>query len=636
MSGICGWVGEPSGDAQGVLAAMAARFAWQREGSRATRVGTRAALAAAGPRGTATIVDVGSRWIALAGHPFWRADNGAARDLDAIARRIGEAYSAGDTAFLDELAGDFALAIVDDRQGAALLAIDRIGVRNLVHQQTGTTLVFGASADVVAAHPKAKATIDPQSLYDYVYFHMVPGPATIYRERARLAPAHCLLFDGTRTSVHRYWTLRFDEHRDGEVADFKPAFRAALNEGVAQFADGERCATFLSGGTDSSTIAGLLGVVSGKPANTYSIGFDAAGYDEMEYARIAARHFATEHHEYYVTPDDVERAVPLIADAYDQPFGNASAVPTYYCAKRAAEDGVTRMLGGDGGDELFGGNDRYAKQYRLSLLERTPQPARALFAAAVSALPGANVFALVRRAKSYIQQASLPMPARYESYNLLERLGPAHVFRPDFLAQVNTAHPLARLRATYGATNAQSLINRMLALDIEFTLFDNDLPKVTRTCEIAGVDVAFPLLHDAVVDFSTTLPPRFKLRGTTLRYFFKQALSDFLPAETIAKTKHGFGLPTGVWLRDIPRLRDMAGDAIASLRSRAIFRDELLDELVTRRLAEHAGYYGTLAWVLMMLEMWFRARPDTASRPHLVDAGAAPDHLDNPRRSAAA
>ncbi len=136
---------------------------------------------------------------------------------------------------------------------------------------------------------------------------------------------------------------------------------------------------------------------------------------------------------------------------------------------------------------------------------------------------------------------------------------------------------------------------------------DNDLPKVTRTCDIAGVDVAFPLLHESIVDFSTTLPPSFKLRGTRLRYFFKEALRDFLPSETIAKKKHGFGLPAGLWLRDHAPLRELAGDSLASLRRRGIFRGELFDTLITHRLHDHPGYYGTLVWVLMMLELWFEA-----------------------------
>ncbi len=442
---------------------------------------------------------------------------------------------------------------------------------------------------------------------------MIPGPATVYRQHVRLRAGHALRYAANRAIVHRYWQPRFTEPARGTVADFKPAFRAAIDAGVASVADGANCGAFLSGGTDSSTIAGLLGAITGAPARTYSIGFSATGYDEMEYARITARHFGTAHHEYYVTPDDVVAAIPLIASAYDQPFGNASAVPTYYCARMAQADGVTRMLAGDGGDELFGGNTRYAKQYQLALYQRIPGALRRLLEPAVLGVPGVASVPILRKVHSYVGQARLPMPARYDTYNLLTRLGPENVFDREFLAGVDPAAPLALLGGEYADAQAQSLINRLLALDLRFTLADNDLPKVTRTCDLAGVDVAFPLLHEAVVDLSVMLPSSFKVRGNRLRYFFKEALRDFLPEATIAKQKHGFGLPAGLWLRDHPKLREMGGDALTSLRSRHIFRAGLLDDLLSTRLTEHAPYYGTLTWVLMMLEMWFRAHVDTAS-----------------------
>ena len=536
-----------------------------------------------------------------------------------IRRGVAAAWLRQGDEFLARIAGDFALALVDESTGRVLLAIDRIGVRNIVFQSDADNMIFGATSDVIGAHPHSRCTIAPQAIYDYVYFHMVPGPQTIYKEHARLLPAHFALFEDGRVKTHSYWTLRFVEDRRGTIADFKPSFLEALRAGVGAYADHKRCGAFLSGGTDSSTVSGLLGEVMDSQPQTYSIGFDAAGYDEMEFARIAARHFKADHHESYVTPSDVATALPLIAAAYDQPFGNASAIPTYYCARRAGEDGIERMLGGDGGDELFGGNDRYARQSRLALYDRLPSVVRRLLSSALFGLRGASHVPLLRRARSYVQQASLPMPARYESYNLLERLGPENVFAMEFLMQVDSGIPIARLTQAYDGAHAEALINRMLALDVKFTLADNDLPKVTRTCEIAGVDVAFPLLHDAVVDFSSTLPPDFKLRGTRLRYFFKEALRDFLPQAIIEKQKHGFGLPTGVWLRDDARLRQMAGDALASLRERHIFNDTLLNELMSRRLQEHAGYFGTLVWVLMMLEMWF----ETHAAPGAKISGAS-------------
>jgi asparagine synthase (glutamine-hydrolysing) len=200
------------------------------------------------------------------------------------------------------------------------------------------------------------------------------------------------------------------------------------------------------------------------------------------------------------------------------------------------------------------------------------------------------------------------MPARYDDYNLLERLGAAKVFTREFLGAVDPELPAAEVARSYGETEAGSLINHMLALDFKYTLADNDLPKVARSCELAGLEVRFPLLSDAVVAFSASLAPDLKLRRTQLRYFFKQALRGFLPQATIDKRKHGFGLPFGPWLRTHRALRQFAWDSLEALKKRRLVRPEFVDELGAARIGEHADYYGTMVWVLVMLEQWFSRR----------------------------
>jgi asparagine synthase (glutamine-hydrolysing) len=274
----------------------------------------------------------------------------------------------------------------------------------------------------------------------------------------------------------------------------------------------------------------------------------------------------------------------------------------------AKADGVQRLFGGDGGDELFGGNERYAKQHVFELYERVPRLVRkALLEPAVFNFPGGERVRLLRKARSYIEQASLGMPARLETYNLLGRYGPQQVFTDDFLAAADIGNPIATLERNYGRSEARSLINRMLALDLQITLADNDLPKVMKACELAGVEVAFPFLNDQVVAFSARLTPQQKLNGTQLRWFFKEALRGFLPDAIISKQKHGFGLPFGVWLQQHQALQQLAADSLSDLKSRKVVRGEFIEQLVGTHLKEHAGYHGTMVWVLMMLEQWFRA-----------------------------
>jgi asparagine synthase (glutamine-hydrolysing) len=204
------------------------------------------------------------------------------------------------------------------------------------------------------------------------------------------------------------------------------------------------------------------------------------------------------------------------------------------------------------------------------------------------------------------------MPARLETYNLLERYGHEQVFTREFLEHADADQPLRLLTETYGGTEAQSLINRMLALDWKFTLADNDLPKVVKACELAGMEVMFPFLNDEMVAFSARLAPRLKLKGTRLRYFFKEALrGTLLPDEIINKQKHGFGLPFGVWLKDHKPLRDLAFESLIDLKSRDFISAQFIDKLLDEHLDKHAGYHGTMVWVLMMLEQWHRQRGKT-------------------------
>jgi asparagine synthase (glutamine-hydrolysing) len=557
-----------------------------------------------------------SLWVS--GRPRFDMNQPAGAEL-LDSRTLLAAYLLHGLALPQHLSGTFAFAIADPRQDRLLLAIDRLGIETLCFAVAGDFLHFGSRADVVAmakasnSGERVSASLDKQALFNYLYYHCIPTPDTVYRGVKRLLPGHRLVFSDGRVTVEPYWSPEYDADSSAALPALEQRFLATVKASVGRSIEGARQpGCFLSGGTDSSTVAGFLGAVTGAPAKTYSIGFDAKGFDEMSYARIASKHFGTEHHEYYITPADLVTGIPRIAAACDQPFGNSSVLPTYYCAQIAAADGVDRMLGGDGGDELFGGNTRYAKQRVFDYFDRAPM---ALQKAALASLAPRiwEAVPLVKKARSYVRQASVRMPDRMQTYNLVSRIGADVIFEPDFLAAVDQDAPIKAMRAWYERAKTDSLVNRMLAFDLKYTLTDNDLPKVAIGCGTAGVDVAFPFLDDAVVSFSEKLDPALKLRGFKLRWFFKHALREFLPAETLTKSKHGFGLPFGIWLGSDKALKALAFENLDSLKTRGIVRSDFIDRLRADLLSNHATYYGELVWVLIMLEQWLQAHaPDTA------------------------
>jgi asparagine synthase (glutamine-hydrolysing) len=525
----------------------------------------------------------------------------SAQGAAAAWREEASGHSPVDTA--NAAKGDFAVFIDDSTSGGnTFAAVDRFGIQTLCYRADGTVLRAAQRAVDLALSPD---DIDPQAILDYLYFHVIPSPRTFFRGVSRLPPASIVHLTESRCVVEPYWRPRF-EVREASFEAKRARFLNLLAQAVESGLDGTRPACFLSGGTDSSTVAGMIRQVTGRAPATYSIGFEAEGYDEMAYARLAARHFGTEHHEHYITPEDLIQLIPQVAAHQDQPFGNSSLLPAHFCALKARADGVTQLLAGDGGDELFGGNSRYATQRIFSWYDGVPRPLRTALLEPLARGGRLDGVPIAGKTMSYVRQASVPMPKRLQTYNLLHRLGPAEVLSQDLLAQVKLDDPEAKEHSVWNESEGASFLNRMLAFDWRYTLAENDLPKVRMATELAGVRASYPMLDQDLAEFSMTLPDADKLKGLRLRWFFKEALRGFLPDEIIAKKKQGFGLPFGVWMVRHNGLKAMASDSIRSLGERRILKLGFAEKLLDQLLPQHPGYYGSIAWVLTMLEQWLR------------------------------
>lgn len=587
-------------------------------------VATRRGLQAFGPGTHRRYAHAAGLMAAYCGHPRW-ADKclGEQAQEEGFARSLIQGFRERGVALLDVLEGDFCIAVIGQQQAAGLVAIDRMGICGLYHAIVGQQLHFGTRLARLFVSKEVPQAVDPQALFNYVYFHVIPSPRTIYRNIQKLEPAQYLAWDAGKLQISTYWQPSFAPPSDKfDRERLARGVRDSIEQAVGRCDEGGSTGAFLSGGLDSSTVSGMLARARGGPIPTFSIGFQEHGYDELPYARIAARHFGTNAFEHYVSIGDIEHAVPLMAAFFDEPFGNSSAIPAYICARVAREHGTRALLAGDGGDELFAGNERYARQKLFELYAYAPPwfRARVLEPWLGKDRAPQRLWPL-RKLQRYIEQAATPLPARLEAHNLMHSLSIDKVFDHGLADDIDASEPLRELDRRYHSIQANDALDRMLFLDWKITLADNDLRKVNGACAVAGVDVRYPMLDEGVVGVSTRIPAAEKLKRFKLRAFYKSAFQDFLPREIIEKPKHGFGLPFGQWLTASPRLSELIDDTLTDLKKRGLFAATFVEEVRQSHRDRHAAYFGTQLWVLFMLEQWWQHRGESETAAACLDGG---------------
>lgn len=511
------------------------------------------------------------------------------------------------------LKNNFSLIIIDKATNEVTTLIDKFGIDHLFYTEiNGAIIISNCLASLVAASPQSPA-ISNQAIYNFIDSHVIPSPLTLYENIYKLEPSQSISFTKTHTRKDIYWLPDFNETMPRNISELEEETRLALSRAVNNCGINNTTAAFLSGGLDSSTVIGYMARNNpDKKITTYTMGFEEAGYDETEYARIAARHFGTSLKSYYVTPDDVADAFSNVISACDEPFGNSSIIPAYLCAKFANNEGITTMLAGDGGDELFAGNERYAKQQVFEHYNKLPSIIKKRIIEPL--LLNSSHYTKMQpfaKAKSYVEQATTPMPDRMERYNFINHFNAGTIFDLEFLKSVDQTLPMQQKREVYQRPGNATMLNRMLYMDWKFTLADNDLIKVNTACQLAGVKALYPMLDDNLVETSTRIPSSLKMRNGQLRSFYKASLKGFLPDEIIHKKKHGFGLPFGEWLKKSPKLQAQMYDNLASLKKRHYIAPAFIDNIIhTHKTQAAASYYGTMVWILAALEEWLASRKD--------------------------
>ncbi|MGI9492944.1 MAG: asparagine synthetase B family protein [Geminicoccaceae bacterium] len=457
--------------------------------------------------------------------------------------------------------------------------------------------------------------LSPNAIYHHLNFTYIPTPYTIYENVRKVPPGTRLTSDRHGVRLERYWQPSYPADLDGSEDLLADQLQESLISVIGcHTAPGHHPACFLSGGTDSSTIASILSKTAG-PENThaFSIGFSEKDFDELDYAVTAANAFGVDHHQRRINAEETLKAIDLLVEAFDEPFGNSSAVPTYYCADLAKQEGFNCLIAGDGGDEIFGGNERYAKDYFFRLFYNLPSPVKAIGGLLRQSLtPIDRRFA--NKIKNFLHRGALPNPERFYTDDSF-----ASDFYDDLLTRsFKDACPkrssLAILDDHYRTSNAKAELNRLMYIDLQMAIADNDLSKVNRSAKAAGVSVLYPYLTPDLIQLMGRMPPALKVNRTIKRYLFKKAAKPLLPEAILTKKKQGFGLPFGHWFRHDPKIRAFLGDILLSqsCMERGYLDRDFLRSLLDRH---HHGVwdYSNELWLLLMLELWHQRHFDGLS-----------------------
>jgi asparagine synthase (glutamine-hydrolysing) len=522
--------------------------------------------------------------------------------------------------------GMFAFALWDAAERTLFIARDRIGKKPLHYWIDKDGLAFASEPKAFLADPTFVAEPDLAALSAYLNYQYVPSPLSAFKGVQKLPPGHHLVVEDGRVRVEQYWRLSYKAKRRLSDADAAAELVERLREAVRlRLISDVPLGAFLSGGVDSSAVVALMAGLTSGPVKTFSIGFDEKEFDELPYARLVAQRYATDHHEFVVRPDAVE-IFPQLVWHYNEPYADASAIPTYYLS-RLARRHVTVALNGDAGDENFAGYRRYIPTKPAERFDRLPQAVRHAIGRASKMVPASSRSdSVLYRGRRWLRRVSDSPPGRYSRRMMV--FDPdlkADICDPSFLAAAGQPDSAHILLDAFERSDADAFLDAALDVDVRYYLTDCLLVKVDIATMAHALEGRSPMLDHEFMEFAASLPADMKLRGNETKYIFKRAVRDLVPHEIIDRPKKGFSVPLAAWFRN--ELREMSGDLLIGgrLSQRGYFKRGAVERLLQEHWRGAADWQDQL-WGLLMFESWHRmfvdARPSGAPlAPSAVEAG---------------
>jgi len=538
------------------------------------------------------------RELESAGHRFYTAT-----DTEVIVH----AYEQWGTEAIAKLRGMFGLALWDRRTRTMVVARDRVGIKPLHFASVGGRLYFGSEIKSLLCAPDLPRDLNPDALDHYLSFLYAPRDASFFTHIRKLPQGHLLTWRDGRLTIAPYWRPGTGETFRGTEADAVDELKRVLMDAVRlHLISDVPLGAFLSGGIDSSLVVALMSRVSGARVKTFSIGFDQPQYDELRFARQVAEQYDTDHHEDVVTPDGIAILDTLVSH-FDEPFGDPSAIPTWYVSQLAAKH-VTVTLSGDGGDELFGGYDRYVQDPRVAAIDRYAPPAIRRVAGLVSSrLPHGA------KGKRFLSHLAATERGRYvDAVGFFNADDKGGLYSDNLRARLSEVNPERRVMTIFDRYATLPWASQMMRFDIETYLPEDILTKVDRTSMAHSIESRVPLLDNDVIDFALTLPAAMKIKRGRRKHVLKDVAAQFLPAGLIDRPKQGFGVPLDVWFRG--SLRELFADTLLS--SRALQRGYFDPAFVRRVVHEHVSGtrdHAFRLWQLVVLERWHQQYVDPLS-----------------------
>jgi asparagine synthase (glutamine-hydrolysing) len=507
--------------------------------------------------------------------------------------------------FVHQLVGMFAMAIWDRPQRRLLLARDRMGQKPLLYRVESGRVTFASELKSLLAVPGCPREIDATAIDEYLLYQYVPHPNSIFRGIRKLPPGHLAIYQDGQLSVEQYWQPDFEQELEIEETPAVDRVSHVLSEAVRVRMNSDvPLGAFLSGGVDSSIVVALMQQFSSGPVKTFAVGFPEAEYDESGHARRVAEFLGTEHHELRVEPNCLE-LLPKLLWHYDEPFADSSAIATYVLAEQTRQH-VTVALSGDGGDELFGGYERYLAMQLSGRFDRLPRPLRRILTNSwlQTFRTSGRQKSRLRKIQRLSQVLAVPAARRYaDLVGIFNESQRASLYADEFLTNLPENDPVEfldhalRLGQRRDGTTAATLADLITYLPCDLC------QKVDIATMAHGLECRQPMLDHRVVELAAALPIGMKVRRGRGKQILKRAFGKMLPPEVFGRRKMGFGVPLDHWFRH--ELRELLHDTLLSQRAlaRPYFRADAIRDLLAQHMNCRFDHASRL-WALLVLELW--------------------------------